>query len=122
MIEGRLEIGTKVYYVEEDNNHFHRKKITKKDPDGTEWHRYDMPLRTQSMEEFTIVGRVLKTVEGFIPSVENHLDEYYLDDGNQIDETLINEADHFNGYFLDKADAEAWIAERKAIMNRIERS
>lgn len=122
MIDQRLELGTKVYYVEEDNHAFHRKKIYFKDQNGVEWFRYDKPLRTQTKTEYTIVGRVLKTVEGLVPSMENHIDEYYLDDGNMIDEGNINESYHWSGYFLDEKDADAWLEERKAEMDRLERS
>jgi hypothetical protein len=122
MLEERLEIGTKVYYVKEDNNAFRRKKIYVKDENGVEWFRYDKPIRTQEMTEHTIVGRVLKTVEGRVPSMEDHIDEYYLEDGNQIDEGFINEADHFNGYFLDKEEALKWIEDKKEEMHRIEHS
>ena len=122
MANERLELGTKVYYVEEDNNVFSRKKIVMKDIDGVEWYRYDRPLRTQSIEEHTIVGRVLKTVEGRVPSIENHIDEYYLEDGEMIDEGSFNEPDHFSGYFIDIDDALKWLEERKAEAERIERS
>ncbi len=122
MIEGRLEIGTKVYYVEEDNNVFHRKKIVMADENGVEWYRYDQPLRTHALTEYTIVGRVLKEVEGNVPGIEDHLDEYYLNDGNMVDCGHIDEFDTWSGYFLDKADAEKWIEERKAEMHRIEHS
>jgi hypothetical protein len=120
LIEGRLEIGTKIYYVEEDNNSFRRKKIVMTDENGVEWYRHDQPLRTQNMIEHTILGRVLKEVEGRVPSVEDHIDEYFLEDGIMIDCGNINESDAWSGYFLDKADAEAWIEERKAEMHHIE--
>lgn len=122
MIDERLEIGTKIYYVEEDNHAFSRKKIFMKDANGVEWFRYDTPLRSQRKTEYTIVGRVLKTVEGRVPSMEDHIDEYYLDDGNMIDEGNINEADHWSGYFLDEKDADVWIEARKAEAEKIERS
>ncbi len=122
MIDKRLEIGTNVYYVEEDNNAFRRKKIYFKDENGVEWFRYDKPIRTQEMTEHTIVGRVLKTVEGRVPSMEDHIDLYYLDDGNEVDEGCINEADHWSGYFLDKEEALKWIEERKTEADRIEHS
>lgn len=122
MIDCRLELGTKVYYVEEDNNVFSRKKIIMKDADGIEWYRYDRPLRVQTIEEHTIVGRVLKTVEGRVPSIEDHIDEYYLEDGGMIDEGSFNEPDYFNGYFLDKDEALKWIEARKAETERIEKS
>ena len=121
MTDERLEIGTKVYFVEEDNHAFHRKKIYKKDADGVEWFRYDQPLRTQKMTEYTIVGRVLKTVEGRVPSMEDHIDQYYLDDGNDIDQNSFY-SDTWRGYFLDKDEALAWLEERKAEMVRIEHS
>lgn len=121
MTDRRLEIGTKVYFVEEENNSFHRKKISMV-IDGVEWFRYDKPLRTQTKTEYTIVGRVLKTVEGQVPSTENHIDEYYLNDGNMIDEGYINASDSWSGYFLDEKDADAWIQDHKAEMQRIERS
>ena len=122
MIDERLEIGTKVYYVEEDNNYFSRKKIHFKDENGVEWFRYDKSIRTQKMIEHTIVGRVLKTVEGRVPSIEDHIDEYYLEDGNSITEGSINESDAWSGYFLDKEEALKWIEERKAEADRIDRS
>jgi hypothetical protein len=122
MLEGILEIGTKVYFAEEVNLAFHRKKIFMKDENGVEWYRYDKPLRTHSMSEHTIVGRVLKDVEGRVPSMENHIDEYYLENGDMIDAGNIDESDDWSGYFLNKEDAEAWIQERKAEMERIDRS
>ncbi len=121
MTDERLEIGTKVYYVEEDNNSFRRKKIYFKDAHGVEWFRYDQPLRTQNMTEYTIVGRVLKTIEGRVPGIEDHIDEYFLDDGNMIDEGSF-QFDTWSGYFLDKDEALAWIEERKSEMERIEHS
>ncbi len=122
MLEGRLEIGTKIYFVEEDNHAFSRKKIFMKDENGVEWYRYDSPLRTQNMTEHTIVGRVLKDVEGRVPSMENHIDEYYLENGDEIDAGNIDEADSYSGYFLDKEQALQWIAYRKDEADRIERS
>lgn len=119
MTKERLEIGTKVYYVYEDNNVFSRKKITMKDTSGVEWYRYDKPLRTQNIEEHTIVGRVLKTVEGTISSNETYFDEYHLEDGQVIDESSFNEPDYFNGYFLNKDEALKWIEDRKAEVNKI---
>jgi len=122
MLEGRLEIGTKIYFVEEDNHAFSRKKIFMKDENGVEWYRYDRPLRTQNMTEHTIVGRVLKDVEGRVPSMENHIDEYYLENGDEIDAGNIDEADSYSGYFLDKEQALQWLAYRKDEADRIERS
>jgi hypothetical protein len=122
MLEGRLEIGTKIYFVEEDNHAFSRKKIFMKDEKGVEWYRYDSPLRTHNMTEHTIVGRVLKDVEGRVPSMENHIDEYYLENGDQIDAGNIDEADSWSGYFLDKEQALQWLAYRKDEADRIERS
>lgn len=122
MLEGILEIGTKVYFVEEVNLAFHRKKIFMKDENGVEWYRYDKPLRTHSMTEHTIVGRVIKDVEGRVPSMENHIDEYYLENGDQIDAGNIDEADSWSGYFLDKEQALQWLAYRKDEADRIERS
>lgn len=122
MIEGRLEIGTKVYYVREDNNVFSRKKIFMKDTDGVEWYRYDTPLRSHAMSEHTIVGRVLKDVEGRVPSIENHLDEYYLESGEMVDANDIDESDAWCGYFLNKDEAIEWINIRKEISESIERS
>ncbi len=122
MIEGVLELGTKIYYVKEENKVFGRRKIHKVDENGVEWFRYNEPLRTHHMEENTIVGRVLKEVEGRVPSIERHLDEYFLEDGTSIGPNEIDEADTWSGYFLDKADAEAWIEVRKAEMERIDRS
>lgn len=122
MLEGRLEIGTKIYFVEEDNNFFSRKKIFMKDENGVEWYRYDRPLRTHNMTEHTIVGRVLKDVEGRVPSMENHIDEYYLENGDMIDAGNIDEADSWSGYFLDKEQALQWLAYRKDEADRIERS
>ena len=122
MIEGVLELGTKVYCVEETNLAFHRKKIFMTDENGVEWYRYDKPLRTHSMTEHTIVGRVLKDVEGRVPNIENHLDEYYIETGEMIDANEIDESDEWRGYFLDKDDALAWLEHRKAEAKRIERS
>lgn len=122
LIDERLELGTRIYYAEENNHAFHRKKIYFKDEHGVEWFRYDQPLRSHVLTEHTIVGRVLKTVEGRVPSMEDHIDEYYLEDGNCIDEGLINESDAWSGYFLDKAEAEKWVEDRKAEMERIEHS
>lgn len=122
MIEERLEIGTKIYYVNEDNNVFQRKKLFKIDNNGDGWFRYDRPLRTHKMEEHTIVGYVFKDVEGRVPSMESHLDEYYLDNGVMVDQLEIEDSDSWGGYFLDKEEALQWIEERKAEMERIEHS
>lgn len=122
MIEGVLEIGTKVYCVEETNLAFHRKKIFMTDENGVEWYRYDKPLRTHSMSEHTIVGRVLKNVDGHVPSIENHVDEYYLETSEMIYANEIDESNEWRGYFLDKDDALAWLEHRKAEAERIERS
>lgn len=122
MIDERLEIGTKIYFVDEDSNAFSRKKIFKTDENGVEWFRYDQPRRTHNMIENTIVGRVLKNVEGDVSGIEDHIDEYYLDDGNVIDEGNINEFDNWSGYFLNKEDALAWIETRKAEADRAEHS
>jgi len=122
MIEGLLELVQKVYYVREDNHAFSRKKIFFKDENGVEWFRYNQPLRSQVMSEHTIVGRVLKEVEGRVPSVENHIDEYYLETGDMVDSSDIDESDSWSGYFLDKEEALKWIEARKEEAERIERS
>jgi hypothetical protein len=122
MIEGALELGTKIYYVKEDNKVFGRRKIHKVDENGVEWFRYNEPLRTHHMEENTIVGRVLKEVEGRVPSIEDHLDEYFLEDGTSIGPNEIDEADAWSGYFLDKEEALKWIEDKKEEMHRIEHS
>ena len=122
MIEERLEIGTKIYFVNEDNNFHKRKKIFKTDENGVEWFRYDQPLRTHKMEEHTIAGYVLKDVEGLVPSMESHFDEYYLENGVMIDQLEIGDSDTWGGVFLDKEEALQWIEERKAEMERIEHS
>lgn len=122
MLEGVLELGTKVYYVKEDNHAFSRRKIYKVDENGVEWFRYNEPLRSHHMEEHTIVGRVIKEIDGRVPSIEDHLDEYFLEDGTAIGPNEIDEYDTWSGYFLDKADTEKWIEDRKAEMERIEHS
>lgn len=117
----RLAIGTKIYHVEEDNNVLKRQRIYTT-IDGVEWYRYDQPLRTQRMTERTIVGRVLKTIEGSIPDEEDHVDQYYLDDGSTLDITDINKVNDWYGYLLDKEEALDWIEKRQKETERIERS
>lgn len=122
MIDERLEIGTTIYYVEEDNNFFSRKKIFMTDKNGVEWYRYSTPLRTQKLSTHTIAGRVLCNVEGRVPSIEDYNDIYFTEDGVQVDDREINESDDSDGYFLDKDEALAWIEARRAETERIERS
>lgn len=121
MIDHRLELGTKIYYTEENNNIFTRKKITSKDANGVEWYRYDEPLRSYNMKEYTVVGRVLKDVEGRVRNIEEHIDVYYLDDGVEVYQYDIDEHDNLSGYFLDKDEALEWIAIHKEESDRLER-
>lgn len=121
MIGHRLELGTKIYYVE-DNHVFSRKKIYMTDENGVEWYRYDTPLRTQRLIEYEVVGRVLRDIEGQVSDPEDLTDVYYLNDGPTVIPADINESDHWSGYFLDKEEALAWIESRREEAQRIERS
>ena len=122
MIDHQLELGTKIYCVEENNNAFIRKKITSKDEDGVEWYRYDKPLRTHNMKEYTIIGRVLKVIEGQVRNTEEQTDVYYLDNDTDIGAGDINETCAWKCCFLDKDLALAWIARRKEEGDQLERS
>lgn len=122
MIDEQLELGTKLYYVEETNLAFQRKKIFMTDDSGVEWYRYDKPLRTHNMKELTIVGRVLARGEGRVPSIENYYDMYFTEDGIQVDQYEIDEHDDSSGYFLDKDEALTWLAKRKEEGEQLERS
>lgn len=59
-----FKVGDKFYQVVEDPNVFSRKKISMTDDNGVEWYRYDKPIRSYSIQAWTIVGRVIPTVEG----------------------------------------------------------
>lgn len=122
MIDDQLELGTKIYYVQETNLVFQRKKICMTDETGVEWYRYDKPIRKHDMKEHTLVGRVLARGEGRVPSIENYYDMYFTEDGIQVDQYEINEYDNLCGYFLDKNEALAWIARRKEESEQLERS
>ena len=150
MIDEKLELGTKIYYVQETNLAFQRKKIFMTDDSGVEWYRYDKPLRTHNMKEHTIVGRVLARGEGRVPSIENYYDMYFTEDGVQVDQYEIDEYGDFilinlysifgeedgvqvdqyeideygdsSGYFLDKDEALTWLAKRKEEGEQLERS
>ena len=122
MINHQLELGTKIYYVRENNNVLNRKKIFMTDEHGVEWYRYDMPNKTQSSKEYTVVGRVLMNIEGNVRNLEEHEDVYYLDDGIEIYASGINEFDNVFGYFLDTEEALGWLAERKKQSDLLERS
>lgn len=122
MIDHKLELGTKIYYVHENNNVITRKKIMMKDENGVEWYRYDKPLRSRSIKEYTIVGRVLARGEGIVPSIENYYDMYFTEDGVQVDQYEIDEYDNSNGYFLNEDEALDWIERRKEECDQLERS
>ena len=113
MIDEQLELGTKIYYIQETNLGFQRKKVFMTDETGVEWYRYDEPIRKYNMKEHTIVGRVLARGEGRVPSIENYYDMYFTEDGIQVDQYEINEYDNLCGYFLDKNEALEWLAKRK---------
>ena len=122
MIDHQLELGTKIYYAHEDNNVFSRKRIMTKDKNDVEWYRYDKPLRSHSIKEYTIVGRVLARGEGIVPSIENYYDMYFTEDGVQVDQYEIDEYDNSSGYFLNEDEALEWIERRKLLCEHLERS
>lgn len=56
---GILPFGTKVYYVDkEQNNIYFRKTVTKTDSDGIVWFRYDKPIAEYDVEEFIYTGYI----------------------------------------------------------------
>jgi len=59
-----FKVGDKFYAVHEELNGFGREKITMTDQHGVEWSRYNKPLRSYKIEEWSIVGRGTYVLEG----------------------------------------------------------
>lgn len=59
-----FKVGDKFYLVCEQLNSFSRNKISMTDDSGVEWYRYDNPIRSYTIEEWDIVGRVVPQIEG----------------------------------------------------------
>jgi len=120
MLDKKLELGATIYYVQEDNNANRRKRIFMTDEFGQEWSRYDMPARTHTLTEYTIVGRVLKIIEGEVPNSEDHQDVYILSSGEEISESeLVDEALGWR-FFTSKDQALEWIERRKVLFYKAE--
>lgn len=58
-----LKVGDKFYGVRERNTAFNRKKIHRV-IDGEDWFKYDTPLRTYEVIEYTVLGILKKKLEG----------------------------------------------------------
>lgn len=79
MIEfNELQFGDRLYVVEEKNNSFSRKKITKTDEDGNTWYRYDKDQYEYEIDEIVYCGKVTYTEEGDVRFDEDRLDEYHF--------------------------------------------
>jgi hypothetical protein len=59
-----FKVGDKFYIVSEELTGLGRKKISMVDDKGIEWYRHDKPVRTYSIEEWSIVGRGEFSLEG----------------------------------------------------------
>ena len=59
-----FKVGDKFYIVSEELTGLGRKKISMIDENGIEWYRHDKPVRTYSIEEWSIVGRGEFSLEG----------------------------------------------------------
>jgi hypothetical protein len=60
----QLKVGDKFYLVCEHLSGFGRKKISMTDEYGIEWYRYNKPIRSYTIEEWSIVGRGIFALEG----------------------------------------------------------
>lgn len=59
----KLSFGDPVYRIIERLNSFSRNKIVTV-IDGVEWYRYDKPVRSYMIVQFTYVGRAYPVIEG----------------------------------------------------------
>jgi len=87
-----LNVGDKIYIVERKNNVLSRKK-EQKVIDGEVWYRYDKPNFEYTIDEATIVGKLIPTVEGKWPANEDGIMEqsiryHYVLDDRDFGETL----------------------------------
>lgn len=73
-----FNLGDKYYYVSESLNSFRRRKITKIDESGVEWHRYDMPTRTYDIHEYVVMGKVTPIIEGELTECDWSLSEVMI--------------------------------------------
>ena len=120
MLDKKLELGATIYYVQEENNANRRKRIFMTDESGQEWSRYDMPSRTHTLTEYTIVGRVLKILEGNVPDREDHQDVYILSSGEEIAESELLDDAYGWRFFTNKDEALEWIERRKVLASTAE--
>jgi hypothetical protein len=58
-----LKVGDIFYKVVETNAGFHRNKI-RQEIDGVEWFRYEKPVFSYSIVEYTVIGILKKNLEG----------------------------------------------------------
>jgi hypothetical protein len=75
----RLQPGTVLYHVKEDNQFFSRDKIIMTDADGIDWYRYDRPLFTFDITEYMHTGTVIKIIQGTVSNPDDYETEYHLE-------------------------------------------
>jgi len=117
-----LSFGDKVYNVRNNLNAFHRRKITTT-IDGVEWYRYDVPLRTYAIEEFTYVGRYEPRIFGDVIPEDIDETKYFirndqLDQMEYLHERDVDDSD----WFPSKEEAVQEINARIEDDKRIDRS
>jgi hypothetical protein len=99
-----MPIGTKFYYVYKKYNTSARNKITVIDADGIEWHRYIKPQVEYVVNEYTLVGRLKKVLEGKW-TYDSELDtEYLVDNGEKVHDFYFDDDEK---YYLNRDEAVA---------------
>ena len=109
----KFKVGSVFYGVRNTINAYHRKKIYR-EIDGEQWFKYDLPLASYSIVTYTVIGILNKTLEG---EWEPHSDyelcrEIYVSletDGKTEKYTMYTDDIEAEKYFLDKAEALAYI-------------
>lgn len=117
-----LKFGDKVYSVTPCLHAFHRQKITTV-IDGVEWYRYDTPLRTYAIEEFTYVGRSESHVFGEVIPEDVDETKHFVRNDQLGEMAYLHDRDvDDSDWFASKEEAEQEISERIEDDKRIDRS
>jgi hypothetical protein len=106
-----LKFGDKIYVAKEENHVFAQQRITMKDADGIEWHRYDRDRFTYEIEVIEYCGKVTFVEEGEVRFDEDRLTEYHFryPNGQIHGETEPSWPEDFNDWFTTREEAEKYI-------------
>lgn len=116
-----LKLGDKVYNIYPSLHAFRRQKITTV-IDGVEWYRYDTPMRTYTIDEFTYVGRSESHIFGDVIPEDIDDTKYFVRNDQLGEMSFLHIHDHDVDWFASKYEAEQEVKRRVEDDKRIDRS